>query len=247
MIFYVVYTAPGLALFPITLIKRIPSLQISDEDTARQALQHNQESQRRIEVKYQGTGQQMSIKDRRELEALQREERTLARRVRLAEESGNRRRWWEKLGSALRPFKVAFGIILAVLGILIVISMLLTLYFRLSMDADCRVDKLKNSICGNKCGYILSNPQVFNPLNYIFLQSSKVYPIDYVFMVILILYFFISTVVGMIFVGIRFLWYSLSFIVLLIPGWICGTLKGTGQNHRVCSWGPYSSCSLSWR
>ena len=129
MIFYVVYTAPGLALFPITLIKRIPSLQISDEDTARQALDHNTESQRRIEVKYQGTSQQMSIKDRKELEALQREERTLHRRLRLAVESGSRRRWWEKLGSALRPFKVGFGIILVVLGILIVVSMLLTLYF----------------------------------------------------------------------------------------------------------------------
>jgi hypothetical protein len=71
-----------------------------------------------------------------------------------------------------------------------------------------RVDKIKNSICGHRCGYILSNPQVFNPLNYIFLQASKVYPIDYVFMVILILYFVISTIVGIMFVGIRFLWYT---------------------------------------
>ena len=70
----------------------------------------------------------MSVKDRKSLEALQREERTLTRRHRLAEESGNRRRWWEKLASALRPFKVAFGVILATLGVLIAISMLLTLY-----------------------------------------------------------------------------------------------------------------------
>jgi LMBR1 domain-containing protein 1 len=209
MIFYVVYTAPGFALFPITLIKQIPTLQISDVDTARQALDHNRELQRRIEGRYQGTGQQMSMKDRKELEALQREERTLTRRHRLAEESGNRRRWWEKLGSALRPFKVAFGVILVVLGILIVVSMLLTLYFSHLPRLIARVDKMKNSICGHRCGYILANPQVFNPLNYIFLQASKAYPIDYVFMVILILYFFISTVVGIIFVGIRFLWYVL--------------------------------------
>jgi LMBR1 domain-containing protein 1 len=128
MIFYVVYTAPGFALFPITLIKQIPTLQISDVDTARQALDHNRESQRRIELRYQGSSQQMSMKDRKELESLQREERTLTRRHRLAEESGNRRTWWEKVGSALRPFKVAFGVILAVLTILIAVSMLLTLY-----------------------------------------------------------------------------------------------------------------------
>jgi len=171
-------------------------LDISDVDTARQALEHNRESQRRIEVRYQGTGQTMSVKDRRELEALQREERTLTRRYRLAEESGNRRGWWEKVASALRPFKVAFGVILVVFGMLIIVSMVLTL-----------IDKIKNSICGHKCGYILADPQVFNPLNYIFTQASKVYPIDYIFMVLLILYFFIATVVGIIFVGIRFLWY----------------------------------------
>jgi LMBR1 domain-containing protein 1 len=75
--------------------------------------------------------------------------------------------------------------------------------------ANGRFDKIKNSVCGRNCGYILSNPQVFNPVNYIFTQTSKVYPIDYVFMIILILYFFIATVVGIILVGIRFLWYPL--------------------------------------
>lgn len=77
----------------------------------------------------------------------------------------------------------------------------------IELELSGSVDKIKNSICGHRCGYILSNPQVFNPLNYIFIQASKAYPIDYVFMIILILYFFISTVVGVIFVGIRFLWY----------------------------------------
>ena len=99
VIFYVVYTAPGFALFPISLIKHLPTIDINDTDTARQALDHNRESQRRIEVRYQGTGQQMSVKDRKKLEALQREERTLTRRYRLAEESGNRRSWSETQGN----------------------------------------------------------------------------------------------------------------------------------------------------
>lgn len=131
-IIYALYTASGFAIFPVTLIKREPTLQISDVDTARQELDRNRESQRRIEIRYQGTGQPMSMKDRKELEALQREERTLTRRHRLAEESGNRRRWWEKLASALRPFKVAIGVVLGILGILIVVSMLLTLYILVS-------------------------------------------------------------------------------------------------------------------
>lgn len=128
IVFYVVYTAPGFALFPINLIKQIPTLQISDVDTARQEREHNRESQRRIEVRYHGTGQSMSVQDRRLLEALQREERTLTRRQRLAEESGDRRQWREKLVSALRLFKLALGVFLVLLGILIIVSMSLTLY-----------------------------------------------------------------------------------------------------------------------
>ena len=128
MIFYVVYTAPGFAFFPINLMRRIPTLQISDVDSARQALEHNRECQRRIQIKYQGTGMAMSVKDRKELEALHRQERTLTRRHRLAEESGNRQGWWVKVYVVLQPFRLAFGVILALLGILIVISMGLTLY-----------------------------------------------------------------------------------------------------------------------
>ena len=66
---------------------------------------------------------------------------------------------------------------------------------------------MSNSLCGGRCGYIIGQAQVFNPVNYIFLQGSKAYPIDFIFMVILILYFFIATVVGIVFVGIRFLWF----------------------------------------
>ena len=67
---------------------------------------------------------------------------------------------------------------------------------------------MNNSLCGKHCGYIIGQAQVFNPVNYIFLQASKVYPIDFIFMIILILYFFIATVIGIVFVGIRFLWYT---------------------------------------
>ena len=65
---------------------------------------------------------------------------------------------------------------------------------------------MSNSLCGARCGYIIGQAQVFNPVNYIFLQGSKAYPIDFIFMVILILYFFVATVIGIVFFGIRFLW-----------------------------------------
>lgn len=40
-------------------------------------------------------------------------------------------------------------------------------------------------------------------------------------MILLILYFFVATVIGIVFVGIRFLWYAFSLLtgVVLIIGW----------------------------
>ena len=49
------------------------------------------------------------------------------------------------------------------------------------------VDKAKNSVCGSHCGYILGQINIFQPLNYILVRASKVFPIDYVLFLLLTL------------------------------------------------------------
>ncbi|KAF3938491.1 hypothetical protein ABW19_dt0205426 [Dactylella cylindrospora] len=191
-VLYVTYTAPGLALFPVSLIKSIPAISITSAEEARDALALNRERQRIIEAKNAG-GNGLNAKDKRDLEALQREERTLTRKQRLAEEGKNK--WWLKVQAALRPFKLLLGLLLLGISVLLATSMLIT-----------GIDKIKFSKCGAKCGYILSDVNIFNPLNWIFVQSSKVFPIDYVLALLLVLFFFVSTVIGLAFIGIRFLW-----------------------------------------
>jgi LMBR1 domain-containing protein 1 len=56
---------------------------------------------------------------------------------------------------------------------------------------------------------MLFSINVFQPINYIFVQSSKVFPIDYVLMAFLVMFFFSSSVAGIATVGIRFLWVKL--------------------------------------
>jgi LMBR1 domain-containing protein 1 len=68
------------------------------------------------------------------------------------------------------------------------------------------IDKAKNSICKQHCGYILGSINVFQPINWVFVQTSKVFPIDYVLMLLLVLFFFSSSVAGIASIGIRFLW-----------------------------------------
>lgn len=198
---YVCYTAPGLALTPLVYIKSIPGTSVpSRSSSTHQDLVFNRERQRIIEAKYAGsTSSNFTAKDRRELESLQREERTLVRRQRIAEEGSKRsRKYMGKLKALGRPLEIIFGILVLLVSFAVVASMLLT-----------SIDKSKNSICKNHCGYILARIGLFNPINWLFVTASRSFPADYVLALLLVLLFFVASIVGTAFVGIRFLWVSL--------------------------------------
>ncbi|KAH8813164.1 putative lysosomal cobalamin transporter [Xylogone sp. PMI_703] len=197
---YVLYSGAGLALLPISFVKSAPAVsapQLRANTTS--ALEANRERQRQIEGRNAGRSD-MPAKDQRELEALVREERTLVRRERLAAEAmgeGKSRivRAWAKLAAVFRPIQLIGGILLLIIAILVWVSMLIT-----------GIDKAKNSICKQHCGYILGRINIFQPINWIFVQSSKAFPTDYVLMAFLVIFFFSSSVKGIAAVGIRFLW-----------------------------------------
>ncbi|PSN69709.1 hypothetical protein BS50DRAFT_519096 [Corynespora cassiicola Philippines] len=203
-ILFVLYTGPGLALLPVAMIKSAPSVSAPSlaASTAAQ-LENNRERQRQLEGRNEGREGGLDARDRRELESLIREERTLIRRERLAaESSGEDRHWlikaWIKIEAVFRPLKLLGGLILIVLSLLVFTSMLIT-----------GIDKAKNSICKSHCGYILGHINIFQPLNWIFVKSSKVFPIDYILFLLLVLFFFSASVVGIASVGIRFLWLTI--------------------------------------
>ena len=198
---YILYTAAGLALLPISFIKSAPAIsapQLSESTAS--ALEQNRERQRQLEGRNVGREGQMPAKDQRELESLVREERTLVRRERLAAEAQGEGksfivRSWTKVCAVFRPLKLIGGALLLVLAIIIWVSMLIT-----------GIDKAKNSICKEHCGYILGSINIFQPINWIFVKSSSVFPVDYVLMALLVLFFFSSSVAGLATIGIRFLW-----------------------------------------
>lgn len=198
---YVLYTSVGLALLPISLSKTAPSISsVTLRASTAEQLEINQERQRQLEGRCAGDPGLLSSKDRRELDTLVREERTLIRRQRLVEESqGEGHGWlmraWYKIGAVFRPFKLLAGILLLLIAFVTWASMLLT-----------SIDKAKNSICKHRCGYILAQVNIFNPINWTLVQSSKVFPIDYAIFTLLVLLFFCSSVFGIAMVGIRFLW-----------------------------------------
>lgn len=182
-------------------IKSIPGTSApSRSASTHQDLIFNRERQRIIEAKYAGSpSSNFTSKDRRELESLQREERTLVRRERIADEgSKGNRKFIGKLKALGRPFEIIFGILVLLVSLAVVASMLLT-----------SIDKSKNSICKSHCGYILARISLFNPINWLFVAASKFFPADYALALLLVLLLFVASVVGTAFVGIRFLWVSL--------------------------------------
>lgn len=201
IIIYCFYTAAGLALLPLTLIKTAPSISapaLNQSSTAQ--LESNQERQRQLEGRAQGSPDGLSSKDQRELDALVREERTLRRRQRLAQESSGENqnffyKLWLKLGAILRPIKLILGLLLVVVVLLIWVSMLIT-----------GIDKAKNSICKKHCGHLLAHINIFNPVNWVLVQSAKVFPIDYIIFLFITMLFFTASVIGIATIGIRVFW-----------------------------------------
>ncbi|GAO51283.1 hypothetical protein G7K_5388-t1 [Saitoella complicata NRRL Y-17804] len=199
---FISYTAPGLALLPLSLIS--PSLSpVPTTSRADQALAHNRERQRAIEVKYAGSHAQMNSKDRRALEALQREERTLVRHVRLAEEAGRKSgplRWVRRVfGKMGRVGRVVLGLVVGAGSVVTVASMIIS-----------GIEKLTGSVCGRRCGFILDRtPKLFNLVDRGLVMSSRIFPLDYIITTLLVLLFFMATMLGILYIGIRVLWVNI--------------------------------------
>ncbi|KAK0362444.1 hypothetical protein LTR91_022727 [Friedmanniomyces endolithicus] len=206
-VLYCLYTAPGLALLPLALIKTAPRISAPQlHATTASQLAQNRERQRQLELRNEGRESGLEGRDRRELESLVREERTLVRRERLASErEGTGRNFFVRTGMKLealfRPITLLAGLFLLLISIIVFASMLITM-----------IDKLKNSVCGISCGYLLAHTKIFQPLNYILTLTSRVFPIDYILFLLLTLLFFASSVVGIATIGIRFLWITLFSI-----------------------------------
>jgi LMBR1 domain-containing protein 1 len=236
------------------MIKSAPSISAPSlrQDTASQ-LDQNRERQRQLEGRNEGRQDGLDSRDSRELEALIREERTLVRRERLASEaSGEGRSWiiksWLKVEAVFRPLKLLGGMLLMLVAIFIWVSMLIT-----------GIDKAKNSICKANCGYILGHITIFQPINWILVISSKVFPIDYIVFFLLVLLLFIASVIGIATIGIRFLWIQIFRIrkghtspQALLLATVLLTLIVLAINYSVAmiiapqyaTYGPQTYCDL---
>ncbi|KAK7207326.1 hypothetical protein BZA70DRAFT_271004 [Myxozyma melibiosi] len=201
IIVYVIYTAIGFAVLPILCMKYRPSLSVAELDDTRVALQLNREKQRMIEARYEGTRIQWSTRDKRAYEVLQREEKTLIRKVRV--NAGNPK--WYKPRWLVRSFRFVARPVVMIIGFfLMIIALLIVASILISM-----VDHIKNTPCGRHCGFLLPATNIINPINEFLRIASRGFPADYIVTLFIIVWLFISTVIGLSYFSIRLVWFVL--------------------------------------
>ncbi|KAK3846295.1 MAG: hypothetical protein J3R72DRAFT_434559 [Linnemannia gamsii] len=192
----VFYTAPGLSLLPLQLIAGLKSIPSTMNETNAQ-LAANRERQNAIINRYpQGGINRASERDRHAFRELSREALVLENRSRMVQSV--RDSWFNRCRCIVRPFEILLGLAGLTLTVLLIASIGIT-----------TIDNLTEDVCGAPCGYILTHPNIPNPLNILFLNLSPFFPVDYILMVMIILYMFWSTTKGIISIGIRFLWVNL--------------------------------------
>ncbi|KAG0009895.1 hypothetical protein BGZ80_001956, partial [Entomortierella chlamydospora] len=191
----VFYAAPGLSLLPLHLLAGVKSIPAKIDETNAE-LAANREQQNTIVNRYHGTDREVSDRDRHAINELSREELILENRSRVVQHARdslfNRCRW------IVRPFQIILGLAATTLTLLLITSITLT-----------TIGNLTEEMCGAPCGYIPNHRNLPNPLNLLFLKLSPYFPVDYILMVMIILYLFWAATKGIISIGIRFLWINL--------------------------------------
>lgn len=189
------YTSTGLATFPLTLLKTKSSKDLDAEEGDNAVdLDINRQEQRQIELRYEGTRNTMSPRDRKALESLQRRERVLIRSQRLRNEG--RLRLWERLS---RPVHLFFGLLFLMLSLLIIATLAIALVRRLLSDDSC----------GARCDFLRALPSsiLLNPVN--LALTSLPYYVSFILHVLLCVFLLLATLHGIQSLGIRFLWLSM--------------------------------------
>ncbi|CAO3573022.1 unnamed protein product [Mortierella alpina] len=199
----VFYTAPGLSLLPLHMLAGLRSIPARVTEThaqlaANRARQNSIVNRYRHRGNHSGSGSlsRYSDRDRQVMSELAQEEIILENRSMNVQRV--RDSCFHRCHCILRPFQVLLGLVGTILTALLVASIIVT-----------SIGQMDNDVCGGPCGYIFLGKDLPNPLNILFLKLSPYFPIDYILIVMIILYMFWATTKGIISIGIRILWINL--------------------------------------
>ncbi|XP_074093399.1 lysosomal cobalamin transport escort protein LMBD1 isoform X2 [Macrotis lagotis] len=193
MLAAITYTAYGMSALPLNLIKGTRSAayeRLENTEDIEEVEQHIQ----RIKSKNKD-GRPLPSKDRRALKHFEEKLRTLKRRERHLEFM--EKSCWTKFCGALRPLKIIWGIFFILVALLFTVSLFLS-----------NLDKALHS-AGIDSGFIIFGTNLTNPLNMLLPILQTVFPLDYLLITTIIMYFIFTSMAGIRNIGIWFFWIRL--------------------------------------
>ncbi|XP_072293044.1 lysosomal cobalamin transport escort protein LMBD1 [Eucyclogobius newberryi] len=193
MLAVITYTAYGMSVLPLNLIKGTRSVayerleNTEDMDDVEQQIEN-------LKSKCKD-GRPLSSRDRQSLHELEGKLQVLRRRSRHLEIA--EKNCCTKVGSALRPFKIVLGIFFILVALLFIVALFIS-----------NLDKALHS-AGITSGFVVFGTNLTNPLNELLLVLQPVFPLDYILISVITMYFVFTSMAGIRNMGIWFFWIRL--------------------------------------
>ncbi|KAI3363123.1 hypothetical protein L3Q82_011772 [Scortum barcoo] len=193
MLAVITYTAYGMSVLPLNLIKGTRSVVYERLENTEDIddVEHQIE---KLKSKCRD-GRPLSSRDRHNLQELEGKLQVLKRRGRHLEIA--ERNCCTKVGSALRPFKILLGIFFILVALLFTVALFIS-----------NLDKALHS-AGISSGFIIFGTNLTNPLNELLLALQPVFPLDYILITVITMYFVVTSMAGIRNMGIWFFWIRL--------------------------------------
>ncbi|XP_042310885.1 lysosomal cobalamin transport escort protein LMBD1 isoform X1 [Sceloporus undulatus] len=189
----ITYTAYGMSALPLNLIKGTRNASYERLENT-EDIEEVEQNIQRIKSKCKD-GRPLPIRDRRTLQQLEDKLRTLRRRGRRLEYV--EKSCWTKFCGAMRPIKIAWGVFFILVALLFTISLFLS-----------NLDKALHS-AGIDSGFVILGTNLTNPLNMLLPVLQTVFPLDYILITTIIMYFIFTSMAGIRNMGIWFFWIRL--------------------------------------
>uniref|UniRef100_A0A8C9STT7 Lysosomal cobalamin transport escort protein LMBD1 n=1 Tax=Scleropages formosus TaxID=113540 RepID=A0A8C9STT7_SCLFO len=194
MLAVITYTAYGMSVLPLNLIKGTRSIAYERLETTEDIDEVEQQIEK-LRSKCED-GRPLSSRDRRKLQELESKLQVLRRRDRHLEIA--EKNCCTKVGSVLRPLKILLGIFFILVALLFVVSLFIS-----------NLDKALHST-GINSGFIILGTNLTNPVNELLLALQPVFPLDYLLITVITMYFVFTSMAGIRNIGIWFFWIRVS-------------------------------------
>lgn len=92
----------------------------------------------------------------------------------------------------ITPFRITIGFGCLMFSLLLIAALVIS-----------NIDRFMHSKCGFACGYFIESYTLFNPLDWLLTKLSILFPLDLVFMTMMLLYIFITCLFSIIRLGVK--------------------------------------------